>query len=124
MPRCDPEQSRSTLGSLTVPGSAAKTFFEVPGLLYTTWSPDGRRIAYRADDGIYIVNADGTGPRRVSTADATGLAWSPDSQWLLFERFSQETSPLQLLSPNDLWIVSATGDGLREIGPEYAGAAW
>lgn len=44
------------------------------------WSPDGLRIAYtrgNPDGGIYIINADGSQPRRVSTTIATRLEWRP-----------------------------------------------
>jgi Tol biopolymer transport system component len=41
------------------------------------WSPDGQKIAFAADSagGTFVVAADGTGLRRLSTASANGLTW-------------------------------------------------
>jgi Tol biopolymer transport system component len=60
----------------------------------TSWSPDGRRLAYLADErartgnrwGVWIVGADGRRRLRVGTATYDrGLAWSPDSRRLVWE---------------------------------------
>jgi Tol biopolymer transport system component len=42
------------------------------------WSPDGRLIAFSSDTGggTFVMNADGTGVRRLSRATA-GLSWQP-----------------------------------------------
>jgi len=48
------------------------------------WSPDGTKLAYTvcgdqpgAKPGVYVVNTDGTGPRRLTGLDAngSGIAW-------------------------------------------------
>lgn len=49
----------------------------------TTWSPDGRWLAYVAEeDGVFIVSAAGGRPRRVFEERARWLAWSPDGDEL------------------------------------------
>jgi Tol biopolymer transport system component len=55
------------------------------------WSPDGKRIAYISiasaaeggTAGAYVINADGTGGRRVGDANAFEVAWSKDGKSLL-----------------------------------------
>src|SRR5207245_1697432 len=49
------------------------------------WSPDGRRIAFvrinfsfQTDGGLYVVNADGSGARRIAEARTEPPSWSPD----------------------------------------------
>lgn len=61
-----------------------------------TWSPDGSRIAYEMLAGgttpfqpasLWVMNSDGTGQRRLGTADGGhgfGLSWSPDSRKIAF----------------------------------------
>jgi Tol biopolymer transport system component len=39
-----------------------------------TWSPDGRMIAF-SDDGTFVINADGTGLRRLSPIPYGHLSW-------------------------------------------------
>ena len=50
------------------------------------WSPDGTRIAYGADDDIWIMKADGTG--QVNLTDSPnaefGAAFSPDGTQIAF----------------------------------------
>lgn len=54
------------------------------------WSPDGKLIAFTSTrDGrpqIYVMNADGSGLRRISNgqADDTSPTWSPDGNWIGF----------------------------------------
>jgi TolB protein len=54
------------------------------------YSPDGRRVAFTASEGgnsdVWLMNADGTGPRRLTSHPALDLspAWSPDGARLAF----------------------------------------
>lgn len=113
MPRCDPAESKTSLGTVAVAGGVPTTFADLTGYFDITWSPDGHRIAYRANDGIYVVSADGTGTVKLADGDSDRVVWSPDGQWLLFSRGRSE-----------LWIVPAAGGEPHKIGTEYAGAAW
>ena len=97
---------------------------------YPTWSPDGRRIAFlrgrlrgtarRRDRcysyDLYVVNADGSGLRRL-TRDTDGskrmrscsqLVWSPDGRTIYFGRY----------------LVSTDGSGARRLPYIPLTAVW
>lgn len=42
------------------------------------WSPDGRYIAF-INQGIWVMNGDGTGQKKISRSGLDSLDWSPDS---------------------------------------------
>jgi hypothetical protein len=114
-PRCDPAATKTSLGIASVAGSVPTTFANVLGYFDITWSPDGHKIAYRDKDGIYVVNADGSDKVKLAQpgGDGSGVEWSPDGQWLLFQQ-----------DPSELWILPAAGGEPRRIGTGFAGAAW
>lgn len=82
------------------------------------WSPTGDRIAYlhlsAKGDRVHVVvmGARGNGKRVVAEAGDVGfsasssLEWSPDGEWIAFQRYSKETSL-------DLWRVRVD-DGYTE----------
>ncbi len=52
-----------------------------------SWSPDGTRIALCIDTSIYLVNADGTGLRKLAAnpgVDLTYTTWTPDGDRIVF----------------------------------------
>jgi len=71
------------------------------------WSPNGRKVAFwretthRHGDEIRIVNADGTGERRL--AQGVTPSWSPDGQHLVFQ------------GRDGLFVIGANGLGLRRL---------
>jgi Tol biopolymer transport system component len=80
------------------------------------WSPDGTRIAFSSerdgDEEIHVVNADGSGERRLTDlpgVDATRAAWSPDGTQISFVAYDGEQW--------DLWVVNADGGGLLKLTP-------
>jgi Tol biopolymer transport system component len=83
------------------------------------WSPNGQRIAFHSNrvtevneesnSNIYVMNADGTDPQRLTGYPGPDLDadWSPDGRMIVFQRQIQsDTRPRDV---NQLFVVSADG---------------
>jgi Tol biopolymer transport system component len=95
--------------------------------LEPAWSPDGRRIAFTrrggsnqdgnvdSEDGmeIYIVNADGSGQKRLIKASyASHPAWSPDGRRIAFQgRFSDDAQ-------GGIYTVNVDGTDLQRLADQ------
>ncbi len=85
------------------------------------WSPDGRRIAFQRENStaaprgrraIFVVNADGSGLRRVTPwkLDAGDHPdWSPDGRRILFR------SPSHDLFGSNIYAIRPDGTGLAQL---------
>jgi TolB protein len=71
------------------------------------WSPDGKEIAWGRGEGIWIMNADGTNKRQVTTAGGVPGAWSP-GPFITFQCNSDEGQPA-------LCAVRKDGSGLTRL---------
>jgi Tol biopolymer transport system component len=91
------------------------------------WSPDGRRLAFMSDRAgnfeIYVVNADGSGERRLTSAPESdgGPVWSPDGRKIAFVRSILDRYGIARRS--EIYVMDADGSGQRAIG-RGGGAAW
>jgi Tol biopolymer transport system component len=92
------------------------------------WSPDGSKIAFDSDrrngaerQEIYVMNADGTNVRRVSTLPEGAQGdfaprFSPDGQRLVFTRYRGDPKPAALFT------IRIDGSDLRRLTPWDNGA--
>jgi Tol biopolymer transport system component len=77
------------------------------------WSPDGQRIAFASDrDGdwdVYIMNADGSGLRRMTANPSTDAqpVWLPDGQHIAFRSDRGGVW--------SIYIMGVDGSGLRKV---------
>lgn len=88
---------------------------------YPSWSPDGRKIAYRASPkpglwfapfNIYVMNADGTNPVMLTEerrwASESRPNWSPDGRKIVFVAREPDGS-------NDIYSIVTDGSGLINL---------
>ena len=94
------------------------------------WSPDGSQVAFAAfwkdnvaharRTALFVVNADGTGLRRITPfglGARNGATWSPDGRLIAFNlRFIDSPGP-------QVWVVHSDGSGLRELTLPTSGYA-
>jgi len=101
-----------------VDGSGLRRLTRHPGADFDpSWSPDGRRIAYRHQDGdddasaeIYVMNADGSHKRDLTRRSGQdhAPAWSPDGRRIAFA--SAHGSPLPRI-----WVMNTDGSHQRRL---------
>ena len=84
------------------------------------WSIDGNAIAYSSyGRGVFVVRADGSGRRRLTTHDEgeTSLSWSPDGRSIAFDRNYDGI--------HYVWVAAANGGGARQLTPRgYYAPDW
>jgi Tol biopolymer transport system component len=109
-----------------------------------TWSPDDRQLAFAGKDGVYVVNIDGTGLRRLSRGRDTSPTWSRDGGTIAFRReqrgvlqifrmrvdgtghrriairadrpaFSPDGGTIAFLRNDSIWLMDADGGRQRRL---------
>ena len=100
------------------------------------WSPDGRKIVYATDAGrrqpllgLYVMNSDGSGTRRLASSRTRGYAdpsWSPDGASIAFAIIRPRHNPRQFDS--SIAVVDADGGNVRRLtrpkGPDELNPSW
>jgi Tol biopolymer transport system component len=91
------------------------------------WSPDGRTIAFISDrdggDNLWLVNADGTGERKITKEVDNALSspvWSPDGQYLVVRRFGAYPTEENYLTNVPLWLYHVNGGNGVQLFPAVA----
>jgi len=77
-----------------------------------SWSADGRRIAFTSKDDIWLMNADGSGMRRLKRTPELpehNVDWSPVGGWLAFD--SGGYVPY-------VYAMRTDGSGLHRVAPQ------
>jgi TolB protein len=73
------------------------------------WSPDGTRIAFSRDHNVYLINSDGTGEIRLTSAARNRQpAWSPDGKTIAFLSEGRDTFPA-------VYLMNADGSNVRRV---------
>jgi Tol biopolymer transport system component len=98
-----------------------------PGPIALSWSPDGSRIVYAGRDletgrqGIWIVNADGSGHRRVLDGYWEAVSWSPDGRRLVLTGDPQTKGNSRQI---DLYTIGVDGTGLVRLTDDGSIERW
>jgi hypothetical protein len=95
----------------------------LPARADAAW-PGGNGMIAFVCGGICVVNADGTGARRMplppdSAGGATAPAWSPDGNHLVFGASTEDTFPFE-----DIYSVRADGTDLRRLTTNPGPDSW
>ncbi|RZU49100.1 WD40 repeat protein [Krasilnikovia cinnamomea] len=74
-------------------GATEKRLTTGGGYSRPSWSRDGRQLAVLKGGQVWVMKADGTAKRRLSTRPAAGASWSPDGRWIAFASASCTGGP-------------------------------
>ena len=89
------------------------------------WSPDGEKFVVSTDrnDGIYIMNVDGSGLTRMTDDQAINASWTPDGTGIIFNSNISGNHEIYILeiSVNMLpgGIIQLTNNGVDDGHPVW-----
>ena len=85
---------------------------------FPVWSPDGARIAYLCcggfDASLWVMNADGTGPLRLTSGRAGSPSWSPDGRTIAYDDHDDGA----------IWVVRPDASGAKRLAADSGGPSW
>jgi Tol biopolymer transport system component/tRNA A-37 threonylcarbamoyl transferase component Bud32 len=91
----------------------ASRFTRGLGLLWGSWSPDGRRIAYTSGDTVYVQGTDDPAGSAIAHGEAPhSPAWSSDGRWIALVKGNPGFQVNGNLAPSAIAVVPSTGGTL------------
>jgi Tol biopolymer transport system component len=104
-----------SLDTIGPDGSHMTTITSLSDYAAAQWSPDGRKIAFDDNNGIYTVNADGT-HLKLLVAGGANPAWAPDGTRLVYSSAQNWVGPTPPGSKGGwLWTINANGSDIRVV---------
>ena len=83
-----------------------------PSATAPEWSADGKQILFQREQTLWVMNADGSAPRRLlppSPEIELSPAASPDGEWIAYAGFSTDQRE------SDIYVASANGRTRRNV---------
>lgn len=109
------EGDQPHLFRVNLDGTDLRQLTDTPGSpdLDPAWSPDGQQIAFRSSSEtaraeIYVMNADGSDLRRLTTEGGVEPAWSPDGQRIAYVGSRQGGSA-------EIYVMHADGSNPTQL---------
>ncbi len=89
------------------------------------WSPDGAKLAFSGDSGIFVMNADGTGAVQLTTGGMQPT-WSPDGSRIAFVMLERDSTGTEANIYERIAVVNADGSRFAWLsaGPYDDSPAW
>jgi TolB protein len=117
---------RPEIWSYRLADRAFRRLAPVPNAMGGVYSPDGSRIAFTASESgnsdVWVMNADGTGARRLTREPAIDLSpsWSPDGKRIAFVSDRAGTPQLYLMSAEGGEVRRLTFQGNYNQTPQWS----
>lgn len=127
------KEGRDDIYVMTADGKSIQRLTTHPAAdTFPDWSPDGRQIAFISDrDGyrhLYIMNADGSDPRPLTTQALLPVTKRGYVQWPQWSPKGDEIAfiynPGTEGQGTSLYVIRPDGSGLRQIDPRGEEVAW
>lgn len=109
------QNGKSNLYTITPDGKKLSQVTDFPGnesVDNFTWSPDGKMVAVNTDSGIYIMNDNGGGQKRITDKPVWDLSWSDGSKIVFTAIVLSEDSTSNMGVIN---VVNADGSDLKQL---------
>jgi Tol biopolymer transport system component len=90
---------------------------------HPSWSPDGSQIVFERGYRLFVMNADGSSPHNVSSADAIEdrwPSWSPDGTRILFVRRGFGTDHVYTILPDGSALTPLTSGPYNDDFPAWS----
>jgi Tol biopolymer transport system component len=84
-----------------------------------TWSPDSSQLAFEQNDGIWMMNVDGTSARRI-VPHGYNPSWSPNGQWMAYTDAACSKVLVRSLAAGERRLLARIADPIAL----HQGIAW
>ncbi|HEY8256416.1 MAG TPA: hypothetical protein VIG08_02050 [Gemmatimonadales bacterium] len=86
------------------------------------WSPDGTKLLFSMEDGLHVMNADGSDAHRIAGNDVGVIEyrWSPNGASIAFVALVRDGADVF----GDLWVMNADGTNNKMLAPKSEQPTW
>ena len=90
-------------------GGSTDIFYEF------SWSPNGNKVAFGSQTGLYVCNSDGSSRARITTDNARDLSWSPDGNYIAYSLGNN----IKRINSGGGGVITLVSNGYVNIWPRW-----